>query len=458
MANKGMRVRFLLIWLLVLVWWNPAAAADAPAKPAANSINWKRGSEKFDANLKGKPLVEVLESIRKQTGWEVFIDPGMDQKVFASFKDKAPDEAMDLLLGRIGYSLVPQRKGSAKLYVYRKNRDQATKRIDLKARKAKPIPKELVVVLKEGDDPKALARKYNATIVSSIEDLNAHRLRFKNQNDADFAKTQISGSGEGETDFLYEVDRPVGGESLGNANLPGLKLNPPQAGGENIIIGLIDTPVQANMAHADYLLPSINLAGDPALGIGEPTHGTSMAESMLRGVAEANMAGNDKPVQILPVDVYGDSPTTNTFDVARGIVEAANSGADIINLSLGGTGDSSFLHNVIKQGNDSGVLFMAAAGNEPVTTPTFPAAYPEVMAVTATDRRGNIASYANRGDFVEVAAPGSMVVPYNGRAYYVTGTSAASAYLSGVAAGMTSRSGRTPHQVGTGIRTIMAVK
>ena len=453
-----MQIRLAAIFLFALMLGGSALAADPPAKAPRNAITWKRGAEKFDANIKGLPINVVLESIRTQTGWEVFVDPDMKQMVNASFKNKAPDEAMDLLLGSIGYSLVPKRKGGAKLYVYRKNRDQATQRIAARAKKAKPIPKELVVVLKEGADAKALARKYNATIVSSIDDLNAHRLRFKNQNDADFANTQISGSGEGETDLIYNVDRPVGGENLGNANLPGLKLNPPKAGGDSIIIGLIDTPVQGNMAHADYLLPSINIAGEAAPGNAEPTHGTSMAESMLRGVSEANMAGNDKPVQILPVDVYGDSPTTNTFDVARGIVEASNAGADIINLSLGGTGDSTFLHNVIKQGNNNGVLFLGAAGNEPVSTPTYPAAYPEVMAVTATDRRGNIASYANRGDFVEVAAPGSMVVPYDGRAFYVTGTSAASAYLSGVAAGMTSRSGRTAQQVGTGIRTVMAVK
>ena len=54
-------------------------------------------------------------------------------------------------------------------------------------------------------------------------------------------------------------------------------------------------------------------------------------------------------VKILPVDVYGNNETTTTFDVANGIVQAVNNGADIINLSLGGTGDSSFLQSTINQ-------------------------------------------------------------------------------------------------------------
>ena len=112
---------------------------------------------------------------------------------------------------------------------------------------------------------------------------------------------------------------------------------------------------------------------------------------------------------------------------------------------------------MIKNSHDAGVLFLGAAGNEPVATPTYPAAYPEVMAVTASNRAGGIASYANYGDFVDVAAPGANLVRYNGKSWYVSGTSASSAYISGLAAGMTSRSGKTPTQVGNGIISVMGL-
>ena len=72
---------------------------------------------------------------------------------------------------------------------------------------------------------------------------------------------------------------------------------------------------------------------------------------------------------------------------------------------------------------ERGVLFLAAAGNEPTTAPNYPAAYPEVLAVTAGGRNGQLASYANRGDFVDVAAPGSSIIHFDGKAYLVSGTS-----------------------------------
>jgi hypothetical protein len=94
------------------------------------------------------------------------------------------------------------------------------------------------------------------------------------------------------------------------------------------------------------------------------------------------------------------------------------------------------LHDVIQQASKQGIVLFAAPGNEPVTTPTYPAAYPEVTAVTASDGTGHIASYANRGDFVKLMAPGSSVIYYQGQPFYVMGTSVSSAFASGLAAGL----------------------
>jgi thermitase len=92
-----------------------------------------------------------------------------------------------------------------------------------------------------------------------------------------------------------------------------------------------------------------------------------------------------------------------------------------------------------------------------VTTPTYPAAYPEVIAVTAGDRTGQIASYANRGDFVDLVAPGSSIVYFNGRPYYVTGTSAATAYATGLAAGLADGKKRTPAEIQAALQSLLGV-
>jgi hypothetical protein len=109
------------------------------------------------------------------------------------------------------------------------------------------------------------------------------------------------------------------------------------------------------------------------------------------------MASN--PSMILPVDVYGSGETTTTYDVMEGIVQAVNAGANPINLSLGGAGNSSMLESLIAQAQQKGVEFVAASGNTPGTEDTYPAAYPGVLAVTASAPNGQLAPYADDGSF-----------------------------------------------------------
>lgn len=120
--------------------------------------------------------------------------------------------------------------------------------------------------------------------------------------------------------------------------------------------------------------------------------------------------------------------------MANGIDEVIRRGARIINLSLGSEGDASYLHDVIKLGREQGVRFFAAAGNEPGTTPYYPAAYDETFAVTARDPNGNIAAFANHGEFVDLGAPADGMVQFDGRVWRVGGTSVSTANASGMAA------------------------
>jgi len=129
----------------------------------------------------------------------------------------------------------------------------------------------------------------------------------------------------------------------------------------------------------------------------------------------------------------------------------------IINLSLGGTGDSPFLHDVVKQARDQGIIIFAAAGNTPDGGPIYPAAYPEVIAVTAGDRKGNIAQYANNGDFVDLVAPGTSIITFNGQSYLVSGTSASSAFAAGLAAGIASQNNTSTADIEKILRQTLAI-
>src|SRR5207253_8628611 len=156
-----------------------------------------------------------------------------------------------------------------------------------------------------------------------------------------------------------------------------------------------------------------------------PLHGTSMTETILGSMAVASKGQSASGVRVLPVNVYGNSDMTSTYEVTMGVYEAIKRGATIVNMSLGGDGDSPLLDDLIAQARRRGVMFFAAAGNTPTTAPTYPAANPNVLAVTAGDQSGNIAAYANRGNFIDLIAPGTTFMDFNGTAFRITGTSPA---------------------------------
>ncbi len=406
---------------------------------AANVLNWDAERDRVDAEIETWTVPQLLQRVAAVTGWRVFIDPAVKETFPTRFKDKPSGEALQRLLGTLNFALAPETNGAPRLLVYRTSRGDATQAIPAidpaDSTNATRIDNELIVTLKPGEKIEDIARKLGAKVVGRIDELNAYRLRFDDAKSTDTARDSLENDpAVTGVEDNFSIPRPEAAQSLGGAARPIGLMPKAVTDGKYIIVGLIDTSVQGKEGGiSDFLLPSLSVAEGGAAASGGPTHGTSMAETVLRGLASAS--GNaSTTVRILPVDVYGSNPTTSTFDLATGVYKAVNGGARIVNISSGGPGDSPFLANTIASAYAQGVRFYGAAGNEPVTTPTFPAAYPQVTAVTAGDRLGNIASYANRGTFVDVIAPGTAYINYNGQQYIVNGTSPATAYASGAAA------------------------
>lgn len=153
---------------------------------------------------------------------------------------------------------------------------------------------------------------------------------------------------------------------------------------------------------------------DPFIGSG--THGTHVAGTILARVGDGvGVSGGVLNGKLMPVRVLGAFGGTD-FDIAEGVRFAARlanvSGhlpakrAEVINMSLGGPGDSPLLRQAVADAVDAGVVVVVAAGNSASLQPMFPAAYPDVISVTSTNAGDALAFYSSYGDHVDIAAPG----------------------------------------------------
>lgn len=408
------------------------------ATPPAEHLIWRKDKNSVDADVSTWDLVRTLETIAEATGWHVYLQPGTEHLVSTKFKDRKPDRALDLLLGNLGRVLLPGTNGGPqRLLVFRTAEKDATQLIR-GAKKPKPIPDELIVTMKAGKSAEDLAKLLGAKIVGKSDGLNSARLKFENEEAANAAREALANNEDvASTDPNFPVSALPVPDGANAAASPNLKIQPVKDG-EGVIVGLIDTAIQRQGTPLDlFLLDGISVAGESVLPTDRPTHATSMRDALLAATARFTECAAGSRMRILPVDVYGPNATTTTYEVAEGIYRAMQRGAQVINLSLGSEGDTPYLHEVIRQGRAAGRIFVGSAGNTPVTTPTFPAAYPEVIAVTAGLAPGQLAPYANRGNFIDVMAPGTATVNFGGQAWRVNGTSPAAAYASGaIAAGM----------------------
>ena len=436
--------RRLILWLglgLCLLFGSGAGAATS------DSLVWQTASNRVSADLHGEALWPLLEDIAHQTGWHIFVEPGASRKADVKFKNLESGEALKKLLGDLNFAFVPQTNEADHLYVFTTTMHNATQRVGAALAKrspAKHVPNELLVKLKPGVDIDAIAKALGAKVIDRDDKSGIYRLQFADEAAMEAALTKLKANSDVEAvEYNNYFDPPLAPQQITpNANTPGavsLTLDSSKNNSDpcNPIVGLVDTGIQSLGSELDqFIMKPISVAGDSTsttTGASTvPTHATSMAQTILRAIAQQTTKTS---VKILPVDVYGSNEMATTGDVAKGIKAAVDGGATVVNLSLGGTMDSAILDSIIQQALAKGVVFYAAAGNVPVNTPTFPAAIGGVNAVTALGAPGQLASYANFGSFVDMALPGNSVVILGGNAWVVQGTSPATAYASGVAAG-----------------------
>ncbi|MDB5804631.1 MAG: peptidase and in, kexin, sedolisin [Betaproteobacteria bacterium] len=226
----------------------------------------------------------------------------------------------------------------------------------------------------------------------------------------------------------------------------GAHLMLPAGDGPAVPVGIVDTEVGqiAALKGVQIVRKSFLADGDVPAADG---HGTAVA-SLIAGRDPAHQFAGVAPAAPLHAAAImrriGEGEGTSTLLLAQALDWLLGQQVRVINLSLGGPGDALMARLIDKLTHQPGVIVVAAAGNGgPDAPPSYPAAYPGVLAVTATNAADQIYGRANRGSYVSLAAPGEdLWVPDQAEGHYVSGTSFAAALVSGLAGRVLAREPR----------------
>jgi thermitase len=213
--------------------------------------------------------------------------------------------------------------------------------------------------------------------------------------------------------------------------------------GAGALLGIIDSGI--SQRHPDLrgkIARQRDFFGQDGTAEDRDGHGTAVA-----GVAAA-VTGNGTgiagacPACKLLVAKDGNEFAIDSATI-KGIYWTVDHGADAVNISSGGSQPSTAYERAVSYARNHGALVIAAAGNESTDRRTYPAAYPSAVAVSATNRSGTFASFSNRGDWVDLAAPGVGIHATDLSGYWVVDGTSFSAPEATALAGLLSARGLT---------------
>ena len=283
-------------------------------------------------------------------------------------------------------------------------------------------------------------------LVDQLDRLRAVRLGYDEWAD-------LAAALDGENIMAYDslpavpAPTPVGGSGqaglvgFGDGLLPWLGVTSDNSRwGAGVRIAVVDSGVVPHPA-LSTLSGSIAITPYPQDLTQTNGHGTAVAsliagnDPIARGVAPA--------AELISIRVGDESGKADSFALAAGILAAIDSGAQIINCSMGTTENNPLIEEAVLYARERNVLIVAASGNSEQADSCYPAAYPSVISVGAVDARGEHVDFSNYGTYLSLTAPGYAIDaawPGNGYAT-ISGTSASAPIVTGAIAATMSNGG-----------------
>lgn len=201
-------------------------------------------------------------------------------------------------------------------------------------------------------------------------------------------------------------------------------------------VAIVDTGIDVKHPDLkDNLKGGVSTVGYTTSYKDDNGHGTHVAGIAAAIDNEIGVIGVGPQIDLYAVKVLDRRGSGWLSDVIEGLDWAIQNGMEVVNMSLGTSSDVQSFKDAVQKVNAAGIVQVAAAGNNGGAV-IYPAAYPEVIAVSATDSTDTIASWSSRGPEIDLAAPGvNIYSTYKGSTYKtLSGTSMAAPHVTGTAA------------------------
>ncbi len=431
-------ILFLLAWLQLL----PSLALTREADIQLNG-------DLLSLNVNNQPLSSILEVLARQ-GVQIHIDPRIDVKISAHFKDRPVDMAMKRILKSLDYTLIWEKNSShqsdtlrlSEMRIFYSGQEQQIRPV---------TSNDNLSVIQNSDgtymvkgrlllqlDPSvteaqlsSMLSALNATVINKHTPSGILQLSLPADSDVEEIAATIKnypGVTFAAPDFAYLQQGSSPSTLQPSTTLQQPTWENPLADSATIAImdsGLLPGYEKSPFIKGVYDAVSASYTVSDNLG-----HGTQMTLIAAGAVAPEGVETSGQNSPVLAIRGIDDNGFTSNYTILRAIDYALAHKAQVLSMSWGSETPNQLLESATNYATENGLFLIAAAGNSPTGTPVYPAAYENVIGVGALTADGELWEQSNYGDFVSVNASGVADLPvgYQGQPGMYAGTSIATAY------------------------------